>query len=164
MARKRELSPEKLRRGAEKYFRSISRRRAITERVPTGQRDENGHEIFVDVCVKNQLGDLIYVTEYLEPPTVAGLCEFLRIHRSTWAIYADKEKSPDYAEVTEEIRERLRAWNERELLTRPGKDIKGIMFNLQQNYGWTGERVEHEFGAGMKAVLTISSEAEGYGD
>ena len=148
MARPKSYTPEQLRRAADKYFRSISRRREVTEQVPTGARDENGHAVFVTVPVINQLGKPVRVTEFLEPPTVAGLCEALHIHRSTWALWTDGERYPEMAEVTDAIRERLRAWNERELLTRPGKDIRGIVFNLQQNYGWSGEKVQMECGTG----------------
>lgn len=51
------------------------------------------------------------------------------------AFYADPDKHPELAGIVEEARERMRAWNERELVTRPGKDVRGIIFNLQANYG-----------------------------
>jgi len=150
--RPKAYTPAGLGKRADRYFRSISRRVEVKERIPTGERDESGHEVFREETVLNQLGRPIIVTEYLEPPTVAGLCAFLGIHRATWAVYADSVQHPEFSEVTREIKDRLMAWNERELLTRDGKNVKGIVFNLQQNYGYGGEKVEHDFGKGLPVI------------
>ena len=34
----------------------------------------------------------------------------------------------------------MRAWNQMQLLTREGKDLKGIIFNLENNYGYSEKR------------------------
>ena len=164
MARPREYTPEKLERAVTKYFRSITREVKVTEEVPTGELDERGHMTYRIADVINSLGQSVTVTEYIVPPSVADLCDFLKIHRSTWANYCDKERNPELAEITEQARERMKAWNERELLTRPGRDLKGIIFNLQTNYGYGGEKHEMEFlGAGGNAVRLILEDG-GNGD
>lgn len=154
MARPREYTPEKLERAVNKYFRSITRRVVQKEMVPTGDRDDKGHLIYEPRAIINSLGKEVEITEYILPPSVADLCEALRIHRATWANYCDHGLHPELAEITEQVRERMKAWNERELLTRPGKDIKGIIFNLQTNYGYGGEKHEMELGPGAQKAMS----------
>ncbi len=148
MSRPREYTAVTLKRAVRRYFRSITRQVAQTEMVPTGERDEKGHMIYEPQPIINDLGEQVVVTEYILPPNVTDLCEALGIHRSTWANYCDAEQYPEFAEITEQVQARMQAWNERELLTRPGKDIKGIIFNLQQNYGYGGEKHEMELSGG----------------
>ena len=148
MARPREYSPITLERAVNRYFRSITRRVPMTELVPTDRTDDKGHPILEPRPVYNDLGKQMILTEYLVPPSVTDLCDALHIHRSTWANYCDTEQHPELAEITEAARARMQAWNEREMLTRPGKDVKGIIFNLQQNYGYGGEKHEMELSGG----------------
>ena len=77
----------------------------------------------------------MWVTEYLVVPSVGGLCEFLGIHRSTWAEYCSQE---EFSDTTTRVQGRLRAWREEQLLTR--KDVKGIIFDLENNYGYKEHR------------------------
>lgn len=153
MARPREYTPEKLERAVNKYFRSITRRVVRKEMVPTGERDSKGRMIYEQRPVINSLGQEVEITEYILPPSVADLCQALGIHRSTWANYCDHKLHPEFTDLTEQACERMKAWNERELLTRPGKDIKGVMFNLQTNYGYGGEKHEMELGSGARSAL-----------
>ena len=56
-----------------------------------------------------------------------------------------------------------RGYDERELLTRPGKDIKGIVFNLENNYGYR-ERHDLDFSSkGIEEYLQKLEEAGGGG-
>lgn len=103
--------------------------------------------------VINSLGQKVEITEYILPPSVADLCQALGIRRSAWAGYCDHQLHPEFTDLTEQTCERMRAWNERELLTRPGKDIKGVIFNLQNNYGYGGEKREMELGPGARKAL-----------
>ena len=133
--------PRKLERAVEKYFKSITREVRVTEPKPTGKKDKDGHMIFEQVDVINALGNPVTVTEYIVPPSVFDLCEFLKISESTWNNYCDANKHPEFLGTTTRTRGRMRAWNELQLKTRPGKDLKGIIFNLENNYGYK-ERVE----------------------
>lgn len=147
--RPRKYTPRTLRKDVERYFASITRKVRITEPVPTGRYDDKGHMIFEQVPVKNSLDEEVWITEYIVPPEIAALCEFLEIDRSTWANYRDPDKNPEFSEITQQVYERMKAWNERELLTRPGKDIKGIVFNLENNYGY---REKHDFDISSSGV------------
>lgn len=159
MARPRGYTEKTLERAVNRYFRSITRKVTLTEQVPTGELDGKGHPICKAEPILNQLGKPTEVTEYIVPPTVADLCAALGVHRSTWNNYCDATQYPEFAEITETARERMKAWNEREMLTRPGKDVKGVIFNLQQNYGYGGEKHEMALGGGaLEALLREADE------
>lgn len=139
--RKRKYTPKALDAAVEHYFRTISRIVKVTEPVDSGMKDDKGHIVYENKPVLNQLGGEIKRLEYLIPPTVGGLCEALGIHRSTWSDWCDVRKHPEYADTTTRARGYLRAYLEQELLTRSGKDIKGIVFDLQNNHGYAEQRV-----------------------
>ena len=152
MARPRKYSKKALREAVDRYFDSITRMVAVTEKQDRGRRDDKGHIVFDEVPVTNRLGEQVEVLEYVVPPTVGGLCEALGIHRSTWAEWCDPNKHPEYSDTTTHARGRMRAWCEEQLLIR--KDVKGIIFNLQNNYDYK-ERHEVDLGPGAaKAVST----------
>ena len=154
MARPKKYTPATLKKAVKHYFDSITRDVRQTEMVPTGERDDKGHEIYEPRPIVNRLGEEVTLEEFIIPPSVADLCAFLGIHRSTWNNYENRELHPELTEITEQVRERMQAWNERELLTRPGKDIKGILFNLQTNYGYGGEKHEMELGPGAQKAMS----------
>lgn len=141
MSRPKKYSARALAKAVDAYFDSITREVDVTEPVDTGRRDGHGHPIFEPRPVTNKLGKQVRVTEYVVPPSVKDLCDSLGLSRVTWTEYANPDKHPELAEIVQEARERIRAWNERELVTRPGRDVKGIIFNLQANYGY-GARQE----------------------
>ena len=145
---------KKLREAVDHYFDSISREVTLKERKPTGKRDDKGHEIYEMVPIINKLGEEVTVLEYAVPPSVGDLCDFLGIHRSTWAEYCDQDEHPEFSDTTTRARGRIHAYLERESLTRQGKDLKGILFNLQNNYGYTEKR---EVELGERASKTVSA-------
>jgi len=114
-------SKKALAEAVERYFHSISRT------VPA--LDALGQPI----C--NDDGDEIKLTEYLRPPSVSSLCLYLGIDRSTWQNYCDTKQHPEFKAITSETRARIEAYLEEELLTRT-KGVQGIIFNLQNNFGW----------------------------
>lgn len=135
MARPRKYSKKELAEAVERYFDSISRMVTVMERVETDRRDDKGHVIYERRPVLNKLGQEAQVEEFIEPPTIGGLCQFLGIHRSTWADYCDKE---EFSDTTTRAGGRIRAYLEQQLLTR--KDVKGIIFDLQNNHGYSEKR------------------------
>ena len=154
MARPKKYTKKSLREAVERYFDSISRDVALTEKRPTDRRDSSGHVIYEVVPVTNKLGQQATVEEFVVPPTVGGLCEFLGIHRSTWAEWCDGDKYPEFSDTTMRARGRMRAWCESQLLIR--KDVKGIIFNLQNNYDYR-ERREIELGPGAAKAAAAGS-------
>lgn len=138
---KKYKSDKALRDTVKAYFDSISRIRTVMEVYSTGEKDKWGHFVQEQRPVTNAQGETMQEREYLIPPTVGGLCAFLEISRETWAKYCDKSLHPQFAETTEWAREQLLSWREKELMVRPGKDVKGLLFDLQANYGIGGKDV-----------------------
>ena len=154
---KRFRTSKALRAAAEAYFDSISRTVEVTEMVPTGEMDSKGHAILAAKKVYNDRGEAIRTREYLVPPTVVGLCLYLGIHRATWARWCDHQAHPELEEATEWVNSILRLWNEEQLLTRGDKGVKGIMFNLQNNYGYT-QKVEVEEGPQTREAKMLTTQ------
>ncbi len=151
MSQEKQYTPEKLDKAVKKYFRSISRCITLTEKKPVilGQdedgnpvykEDEMGHIVYTLAPIVNSLGKEMKVLEYIIPPSVGDLAIFLGIHRSTWDRYCQCE---EFCDTTTHARGLMHAYLERESLTRSGKDLKGILFNLENNYGYK-EKIELE--------------------
>lgn len=136
MGARKKYTAKALEKAVERYFASISRSKTVTEKQPTGDKDSYGHDILEDMPVLNGLGEPVVVTEYLVPPTVGGLAAFLGVHRSTWNAWCDGSVYPEYRDVTQDATSRIHAYLEQESLTRPGKDLKGVLFSLENNYGY----------------------------
>lgn len=148
--RRKKYTKKSLKLEIDRYFGSISRVVQATEMVDSGKRDDRNRAIMKPVPIKNDEGDPIMVTEYIVPPSVSGLCLYLGIDRSTWQNYRT-----DFPEVTEEARARIEVYLEGELLTRE-KSVQGIIFNLQNNYGWR-QKQEVELGEKTREVAVCSS-------
>ena len=151
-------SNEKLRKAVDKYFASITREKTLTEKKETDQLDKYGHVIYEDVPIINRLGKPVTVTEFVYPPTIADLCDFLHIEHSCWANYANPDKHPEFVETITYVRGRMRDWNEKELLMREGKNINGIIFNLENNYGYR-ERTQVSVNGSLEQYLSKLEEA-----
>lgn len=132
---KKYRSDKALREAVEGYFAGISRTVNAMEERNTGEKDNWGHFVKEWEPVRNDKGEVIRAREFVIPPTVGGLCACLEISRETWAKYCDKSLNPQFAETTEWAREQMLSWREKELILRPGKDVKGLLFDLQVNYG-----------------------------
>ena len=154
MARPKKFTAAKLRKEVERYFDSISRTITVKEKQDSGERDKDGHVVWEFVDIINGLGEPLKRREFIIPPTVGGLCEFLGIHRSTWNDYCNPELHPEFSDTTTRARGSMRAYLETELLTR--KDVKGIIFDLQNNYGYT-DRKEIEIGSETKKLMAMQS-------
>lgn len=160
MGAQKKYSPRTLEKAVKRYFASITRKTKLMEKKATGQRDDKGHMIYTDVPVVNTLGDEVEYTEYLFPPSVGDLSAFLGIHRSTWNAWCDGEKHPEYQEITQWASGLMHAYLERESLTRSGKDLKGILFNLENNYGYKEQQRVVLSGGGIEEYLQTLAENE----
>lgn len=96
--------------------------------------------------------------EYKRPPTVSGLCLYLGIDRSTWQNYADPKLHPEFREITAYAKMRMEAYLEEQLLTRE-KNVQGLIFNLQNNYGWREKR-ELELGGETRRTVAEGAQAQ----
>lgn len=145
----------------ESYFRRISRTELVKEPVGTGQFDKYGHEIMQMVPVYNDDGEEIWVQVFQVPPTRGDLCQHIGVSRDTWRRYCDREAYPQFAEITEWAEDQLRSWRDRELHIRDDKHIKGLIFDLQANYGASEKRtVEVKTGDGGNRELSSMSDSE----
>lgn len=150
---------KKLARAIEDYFASISRTVTVTELVPTGEYTQKGMPVMAPQKVTNDNGDEIRRVEFCSPPSITDLCLHLGITRETWRTYCDPDIHPEFSDTTTRTRARIEAYLERELLTRE-KSVQGIIFNLQNNYGWK-EKKEVELGSGaVRAVASVGMTTE----
>lgn len=154
MGRPKKYTKKTLAEAVDRYFASITRIVPVTELVETGERDDKGHKIFERRPITNSLGEEAMVEEYIVPPTVGALCQFLEIHRSTWAEYCDHEIHPEFSDTTTRARGRLRTYLEQQLLVR--KDVKGIIFDLQNNHGYSEKR-QVELGERASKAVSVGS-------
>lgn len=138
----KKYTAKSLRKAVEGYFAAITRDRIVTEPVPTGRMDGYGHPVFQEQPVKNSLGAFVLVTEYLVPPSIGALAIALGIHRSTWDNWHDREKYPEFQEIVTWADDKILAWKEEQVLTRPGKNLKGIIWDLDNNHGYYRKRSE----------------------
>lgn len=133
MSRPKKYTGKALSKAVERYFDSITREIAITEKVDNGKRDSYGHVIYDTVPVKNKLGEVAKATEYLVPPTLEALCLYLGIVSSTWARWRDKDKYPEFQKIIELVDERIVGWLKEQVVTRD--KVTGVVWALQVNYG-----------------------------
>ena len=151
--RKKTYTPKQLLEAVERYFDSISRVVTAKEKVPTKKKDEYGHPIMRERVIKNQLGQPITYVEYVVPPTIAGLILFLGISEQTWCNYQKDER---YLEATTCAQGRRRAYLEKENLTRSGGGLRGVQFDLQNNFA-ASERVTVELGERASRAVSAAS-------
>lgn len=121
---------------AGEYFASVSRLVTLTEKVPTGKKDEYGHEVYKSVSVKNRLGRVVKVEQWLTPPSLRALCRYIGVTEEDWRRMGQSEAT---AGAVREAEDRIEEYLRRELLTRPGKDVKGVLLTLQEGYGYGRE-------------------------
>lgn len=132
--RPKKYSPAAFRKGVNKYFASISREKTLKEKVCIGI-DDGGNDIYRWEPILNALGEEATAIEYLQRPSISGLCSFLQIHRDTFNEYSRHE---DYADICEAAKNEIEAYLCSQLGS--GKGDGGIIFNLQNNFGWKQKR------------------------
>lgn len=136
--RPKKYTKKKLEKEVKNYFDSIS----FTENAV----DEFGKEIL------NDIGEPIKYRAYIRPPSISALCLYLEIEKRTWANYAE---DPDLAPVVENTKARVEAYLEEQLTVRE-KGVQGIIFNLQNNYGWKNKQ-EVELGEKTRKDMNVQS-------
>lgn len=142
---KKYKSGKALQKAIDNYFDSISRL------IPVNVDNRSDG---LPQKVKSASGDFIVRREYLIPPTISALCLHLGISRQTWSEYKES-----YPEEVADARLRIQSYLEEQLLTRR-KGVQGIIFNLQNNYGYS-EKKEIELGeATRKDMLSGMSLSE----
>lgn len=153
--RPKKLTPKRLREGIESFFDSISYERPVMERVNTGEKDSDGHWIFIETPVKNRKGQELKTTIYTQPPWKGDLYLHLGIHRSTWSRLAEDEA---YKEICEEADARIESYWAKEL---DGKQANGAMKMLTSNFGWSDAQTLHVTGGIEDFLERLKSQGGG---
>lgn len=138
---------EELRRAVDGYFSSISRTVDAVEHRETGEKDAAGRKMTKDLPILSDAGEQIRYREYVVPPTLWGLCEYLGISLETWQAYCDGSRYPAYQAAAARAAGHFREWNERELLTR--KDVRGVIYHMENSQTATQSGVTRPAGADM---------------
>ena len=128
--RPRLLTPEEVKEGIERYFKSITITKPMMESIKVGE-DKDGKVIYDKQEVLSDLGEPIMYKEYVDHPSLGKLALYLGIHRETLLNYS---KEPEYFDTIKEARERIENYLEDKLYRT--SQVTGIIFNLKNNFGW----------------------------
>ncbi len=131
MAAKRRFTPRSLEKAVDRYFASIRRTAAATERIETGPKTFEERPILSDT------GEPILCREYVVAPTVWGLCEALGVTPAEWNRLCDRREHPEFQDAVQRASGLMREWREQSLLTR--KDVRGLIYHLQNHLGGLDE-------------------------
>ena len=102
-------------------------------------------------------GDPIYITEFFEPPSITGLCLYLKISRETWSDYA---KKPGFSDTATHARMLIESYLQNELLT--SKYSQGIIFTLKNNFGWAEKvDVKQDVKADIQSIEAFINNSDG---
>lgn len=143
MGRKKKYPNGKaLKTACDHYFDSISYDEEVVKETPGGVR-----------TIYNRLGEPVVRRTWVVAPTLTGLCNALGVSRDTWATYAS---DPDFSDACKGAKAVIEEYLEEQLSTRE-KSVQGLIFNLQNNYGWSGERREIEIGERAKAAADAAN-------
>lgn len=167
VGRKHELTAQQFRAGTEAYFRSITYTARVTRRVAAETVDENGivhpqldrmgHQLYREEAVSDMDGNPIEELRYARAPGIAALCLYLGIHKTTFARYAAMAESDRVTKQEAELYRATAAWARAriEAYLEPmleGKNSRGVIFNLQENFGWK-QREEITVRGGVEEYL-----------
>lgn len=133
-------TPKALQKAVDAYFASISyTRNVVIYRQEIGVNQKTGDPELKRIPeeLRDEDGNYVLETVWLEEPSKAALCLYLGISADTWSRYAkeDSDLKPvtDYVDLV--MLKRLT------YLLNTKNSTQGIQFNLKANYGWT-DRVE----------------------
>lgn len=134
---KKYTRPRDLQEAVDQYFDAISR----TQPIYLEEQE-----------VQNDRGETMIQRVYFRPPSISGLCLHLGIDKKTWQNYKNRK---GFDKVVEGAKAQMEAYLEEQLLTRE-KSVQGIIFNLQNNYGWK-QKQEVEIGENTRQQLAETS-------
>ena len=91
----------------------------------------------------------------INPPTVAGICNYLNISKKTWYEWRHNENS-DLQPVAEAAQQRIEQYLEEKLIT--NRQVDGVKFNLTNNFkeSWK-EKQEIEIGEETRKAEALSA-------
>jgi len=128
------------------YFATITITYPVFNVVADGVDGEK-KEIFKRVPRLNNAGKQVMQTDYLERPTVLGMCRHLDITRETLCQY---EKQEGFSDTIKRAKARIEEYLETQLYRKD--QVTGIIFNLKNNFGWKDTQAHEVFGKDGGAV------------
>lgn len=161
MAKRKFSDPKKLRAGIEAYWGSISYQKCVIVTEPTGEVDEEGNVKMVTRMLREmnkygeRVGKPVTVTEYIERPSLEGLCLYLGICRDTWAEYSkDETLGPVCAWAKARVKKYLM-----DRLDGEHKHVQGILFDLKNNHGMSDQvKIEAQEQPPLRVILEPGTE------
>lgn len=121
-------SPEQLEKLIQEYFDSI------TISIPrTKQNTDPDKDVDDDFRepILNNLWEQIIDIQYVEIPSILGLCEYLDIYRWNLLEYEEKE---EFRNTIKKAKQRIEKYNAEQLYRK--EQVTGIIFNLKNNFDW----------------------------
>ena len=112
------------------YFNTITTTRPVFDHVVTG-KDVDGNDLFDKVPRLNNAGKQIMQTDYLEVPSILGMCKHLGVNRKVLLEYECRD---EYSNPIKRAKERVEQYLEEQLLG--PTQVAGVIFNLKNNFGW----------------------------
>lgn len=140
-----------LQEACDAYFRSISYEVQATRQEYIGL-DDKRRPMYEPKPAYTDDGAPIMVREYAVKPSLQGLLIRLGISKVTWEKYA---KDAKLGAVCARVKAQFEEWLVQELLSRDGKNTRGIEFNLARNYGWR-EQSKTELELGERATAAAA--------
>jgi len=156
--------PRELAEAVDRYFDSIRVvRPLILEEIDYQEQPDGTYGVTLDAFghprkkfVRPVAADGTPAVEeiWIKKPSMAGLCLFLGIHRSTWAEYGKKKA---YADTVERARGRVEDYLAGKVLEK--SSAAGAKFSLQHNCGWK-ERQEISLDKETREVVSKTMTAQ----
>jgi hypothetical protein len=112
------------------YFLNITTTYQVFDTVIVGENEE-GKVITEQKPSLNNAGREIYRTNYIEIPSIIGLCRHIGICKDTWNEYSNKK---GFSDPIKRAKERIEQYLEEQLYRK--EQVTGVIFNLKNNYGW----------------------------
>jgi hypothetical protein len=113
------------------YFATITITYPVFDTVPDEVDEDGKITKFKQVPRLNNAGTQVMQTDYLERPTVLGMCRHLEITRETLCQY---EKQEEFSDTIKRAKARIEEYLEIQLYRKD--QVTGIIFNLKHNFGW----------------------------
>jgi len=123
-------TPEEFAVNVKHYFDTITIDAPAFDYVVIGKDDED-KDILDKVPRLNNAGEQVVNREYLQNPSILGLCLHIGISRETLCRYEDKE---GYRDTVKEAKLKVEQYLADQL--NRTTQVAGIIFNLKNNFGW----------------------------
>lgn len=136
------------RRAVDGYFASITHERKLTEWEDTGERTNRGKPVLRERDVLGPDGEPVWLLEYIVPPTMPALQLAIGVSKSSWDNYRHRD---GYAQVCEDAKLRIEAYLAEQVVIQ--KNPSGVIFTLENNYGWRSRR-EVELGEATRGAIS----------